>query len=203
MDLGSNDEIFWFWIKRNQPPALYFCRHDRFAASAAKQILPVDLTWLPTALGVANVRAGGTITKAHPISAGRLEIRTLPTTPTETPWSPSSTNRGESCWRNMSTIHRATGWPRAQLSRHQRDGPPASRSPGTSKLHLPTMQLQIGIGVERRGKSTACSHRKRSVSQSRRTPVTQKSIWRSEFAFGSAHRPAAPLRTLNRRQVRY
>ena len=27
LDLGSNDELFWFWARRSQPPALYFCRH--------------------------------------------------------------------------------------------------------------------------------------------------------------------------------
>ena len=36
IDLGSNDELFWMWVRRNQPPAVYFCRHDnlRTATSA-------------------------------------------------------------------------------------------------------------------------------------------------------------------------
>src|SRR5215213_10982086 len=25
IDLGSNNDLFWFWVKRNQPPALFFC----------------------------------------------------------------------------------------------------------------------------------------------------------------------------------
>ena len=33
IDLGSNDELFWIWIRRNQPPAVYICRHDKFANS--------------------------------------------------------------------------------------------------------------------------------------------------------------------------
>src|SRR6185369_16516358 len=28
LDLGSNDELFWLWVKRNQPPAMFFCRQD-------------------------------------------------------------------------------------------------------------------------------------------------------------------------------
>ena len=27
VDLGSNDELFWFWVRRNEPPAVYFARH--------------------------------------------------------------------------------------------------------------------------------------------------------------------------------
>ncbi len=81
MDLGSNDELFWFWVKRNQPPAVYFCRHDQYAASAARQILPVDPNWLPRALGIVTLDPTATYQGPVPISAGRLEIRTLPATP--------------------------------------------------------------------------------------------------------------------------
>ena len=37
-DLGSNDELFWFWVRREQPPAMYYCRHDQFASSQARQV---------------------------------------------------------------------------------------------------------------------------------------------------------------------
>ncbi len=55
LDLGSNDELFWFWLKRNQPPAMYFCRHDQFAASPARQAIPFEPGWLIEALGVAEI----------------------------------------------------------------------------------------------------------------------------------------------------
>ena len=51
VDLGSNDQLFWFWIKRNQPPAVYFCRHDQFPTSRARQMIPIDPNWLIEALG--------------------------------------------------------------------------------------------------------------------------------------------------------
>ena len=35
VDLGSNEQIFWFWVRRNQPPGVYFCRHEQFATSRA------------------------------------------------------------------------------------------------------------------------------------------------------------------------
>ena len=52
VDLGSNDELLWFWIRRSQPPALFFCRHAQFGSSAARQIVPVEPEWLIEALGV-------------------------------------------------------------------------------------------------------------------------------------------------------
>ena len=51
VDLGSNDQLFWFWIKRNQPPAVYVCRHDQFPTSRARQMIPIDPNWLVEALG--------------------------------------------------------------------------------------------------------------------------------------------------------
>ena len=54
LDLGSNDELFWFWVKRSQPPAVYYCRHDQFAASQARQMTPFEPRWLIEALGVVD-----------------------------------------------------------------------------------------------------------------------------------------------------
>jgi hypothetical protein len=54
-DLGSNDELFWFWIRRSQPPGVYYCRHEQFAASAARQVVPVEPRWLIEALGIAEI----------------------------------------------------------------------------------------------------------------------------------------------------
>jgi len=53
-DLGSNDELFWFWVRRNQPPAIYYCRHEQFAVSPARQMIPIEPSWLVEALGVAE-----------------------------------------------------------------------------------------------------------------------------------------------------
>lgn len=52
VDLGSNDELFWFWVRRNQPPALYFCRHEQFGTSPLRRIIPVEPAWLIEALGL-------------------------------------------------------------------------------------------------------------------------------------------------------
>ncbi len=51
VDLGSNEELFWFWVKRNEPPDLYYARHNQFAGSAAQQVMPIEPSWLLDALG--------------------------------------------------------------------------------------------------------------------------------------------------------
>ena len=55
LDVGANDDHFWFWVKRNQPPAVYFCRHDQFASSQASQLLPVDPNLVIEAMGTAGL----------------------------------------------------------------------------------------------------------------------------------------------------
>jgi hypothetical protein len=55
MDLGSNDELFWLWVRRNQPPGVYFCRHAQFAGSNIRQMMPVEPSWLLAALGMVDL----------------------------------------------------------------------------------------------------------------------------------------------------
>jgi len=76
VDLGSNDEIFWFWVRRAPEPAVYFCRHDQFTTSAARQILPVEPEWLIDALGVATLDPAGEHVGPVPVGQGRLRIET-------------------------------------------------------------------------------------------------------------------------------
>ncbi len=81
VDLGSNDDLLWFWIKRSERPAVFYCRHDRFATSAARQVIPVEPQWLIEALGVLTIDRAAQIEGPVPIGKGRLEIRTKPSTP--------------------------------------------------------------------------------------------------------------------------
>jgi len=54
LDVGSNDELFWFWVRLEQPPAIYYCRHDQWAACQTRRTVPFDPDWLIEALGVAE-----------------------------------------------------------------------------------------------------------------------------------------------------
>jgi hypothetical protein len=75
IDMGSNDEVLWLWIKRNQPPATYFARHEQFHYSPAKQILPIEPHWLIEALGVAYLDPTARHEGPFETGDGRLEIR--------------------------------------------------------------------------------------------------------------------------------
>ena len=81
LDVGSNDELFWFWIKRNQPRAMFFCRHDRFRSSRARQMIPVNPDWLAEALGTVCLDPGLPYQGPYPLKGDLLELRVLLDTP--------------------------------------------------------------------------------------------------------------------------
>jgi hypothetical protein len=51
-DIGSNDQEFWWWISRDDPPYLYHVTHADFAASRGQIRLPFQPDWIIEALGV-------------------------------------------------------------------------------------------------------------------------------------------------------
>ena len=76
VDLGSNDDLFWFWVRRNQPPAVYFCRHDDFAQSDIRRQFPIEPQWVIDSLGMAMLDPASRHQGPTPVGKGRLEIRT-------------------------------------------------------------------------------------------------------------------------------
>jgi hypothetical protein len=81
MDLGSNEQVFWMWVRRNEPPAVYYCRHDQFANSAIRQMMPIEPVWLLSALGMVDVDPASVYEGPVPSRDGTVEIRA---------WLPSS-----------------------------------------------------------------------------------------------------------------
>ncbi|MBN1851787.1 MAG: hypothetical protein JW829_03655, partial [Pirellulales bacterium] len=77
IDLGSNEELYWLWIKRSQPPAVYVGRHDRFGQSQAHQIMPMDPDWLLAAFGLVEFNPADHHEGPMPRSDGKLEIRSI------------------------------------------------------------------------------------------------------------------------------
>ena len=55
LDLGSNDDKYWIWFKRFQPPTVFWGRLNEFYDSAAQQYLPVPPSWIAEALGVVTI----------------------------------------------------------------------------------------------------------------------------------------------------
>jgi hypothetical protein len=75
--LGSNEELFWVWIRRNQPPAMFFCRHDQFPYSNARQVMPIEPDWIIEALGLTRLDPAVPHQGPFPLGNGRLEIRSV------------------------------------------------------------------------------------------------------------------------------
>jgi hypothetical protein len=75
LDLGSNDDLFWLWIRRHQPPVMLFCRHDQYEASSARRLLPIRADWLPELLGLVQFRPEDRHEGPFPLPDGRIEIR--------------------------------------------------------------------------------------------------------------------------------
>ena len=81
LDLGSNDELFWMWVKRSPRPAVYYARHDQYLHSPARQLLPIEPRWLIDALGLLTLDPQGLHDGPHRRSPGTLELRTRYYTP--------------------------------------------------------------------------------------------------------------------------
>ncbi len=76
LDLGANEDVFWLWVRRNQPPALFFCRRNQFASSSARQIIPVEPEWLIEAVGLTRFDPMEAHEGPKPVGRDRVEIRT-------------------------------------------------------------------------------------------------------------------------------
>jgi hypothetical protein len=74
IDVGSNDELFWLWVRSSQPPAVYLCKHEQFANSNIRQVMPIEPTWLLAALGIVDIDPASVYAGPVPRSDGTLEI---------------------------------------------------------------------------------------------------------------------------------
>lgn len=77
VDLGANEELMWFWVRRNEPPALYFVRHDQFHGSAAQAAMPIEPQWLLDALGFAEFKPTDHHEGPLPRGSDVVEIRSI------------------------------------------------------------------------------------------------------------------------------
>jgi hypothetical protein len=75
IDVGSNDELLWLWVRRNQPPAVYFCRHSQFANSNIRQVMPVEPAWLLAAMGIVDIDPASVYDGPMPRRDGKVELR--------------------------------------------------------------------------------------------------------------------------------
>lgn len=73
LDFGSNETLFWLWIKRN-PGEMYYCRHDQFATSPLRTMVPIEPDWVIEALGVMEFHPNELHEGPFPTEDGNLMI---------------------------------------------------------------------------------------------------------------------------------
>jgi len=56
VDLGSNQELFWFWARLSPTPGIFYARHNQFASSQIRQYFPFEPDWLIEAMGLTTFR---------------------------------------------------------------------------------------------------------------------------------------------------
>lgn len=78
IDIGSNDEEFWVWLKTpipGQQPAVLFAKHNEYENSQAKQMLPIEPAWVIDSLGLAYFDPTAEHTGPFQRPDGNLEIQ--------------------------------------------------------------------------------------------------------------------------------
>ena len=51
-DIGSNNELFWVWIKQDQRNAIYFGRHEQYESNPVRDTFQIDPGWLIESMGM-------------------------------------------------------------------------------------------------------------------------------------------------------
>ena len=65
VDLGSNDEVFWFWAKRNNPPHVFYANHEHLERARQQLQIPFEPAWLLEALSMERFDAEALTLEKH------------------------------------------------------------------------------------------------------------------------------------------
>lgn len=79
VDMGSNDNLFWFEVPEGIGKTLYFANHAQYQQQLNRAVLPVDPTWIMDALGLVRFDPQSVIAGPVLRQDGLIEIRsTIP-----------------------------------------------------------------------------------------------------------------------------
>jgi|GEM_PF-161046 len=148
VDLGTNEELFWFWVRRNQPPALYYGRHDQFVGSSAQQVMPVEPAWFLSALGMAEFLPTDFHEGPRPHGNGTVEIRSVLNSANGT-MSKSTIIDVKRAWVLQQHWYNRAGTLLASAIAHSHRYYPeyGVSLPQKIEIRLPPMQLALSIDV--------------------------------------------------------
>jgi len=150
LDLGSNEDLFWIWVRQADPPAVYFAQNQQYYSSAARQILPVEPTWLISALGVVELDPMGQHSGPTSAGPGRLAVTSRIATPGgplqrvlilhDTQGTVLEQHLYDAQQRRLASSY---------ASQHQQDPRSGVILPHHVKIELPMTGLQFSINVDR------------------------------------------------------
>lgn len=147
-DAGSNDEQFWYWVRRQNPPAVFVCRHDQFRQSVVRQMMPIEPEWVIDALGIGGFDPAHEHTGPTPVRGGRLEVR-------------SRVPRPEGDYTRVTLVDAVRGWiveqhlynergellVSATMSQHARDSATGAYLPRHVEVRAAQGQFAITLDV--------------------------------------------------------
>jgi hypothetical protein len=76
LDFGSNDTLFWLWVRRLQEKEMYYCRHELFPLCPVRSLVPIEPDWIIEALGIVEFLPNDQHEGPVPTDDGNLAILT-------------------------------------------------------------------------------------------------------------------------------
>jgi hypothetical protein len=148
LDVGSNEELFWMWVKHSPEPGVYYARHDQFANSPARQLFPLDPSLVVDSFGLLQLDPLAAYDAPRDLGDQKVEIRTRIPAP-------------EGDLTRVIVVHDRHGWVLEQrlfdtsgrniataLASEHRHYPEAGVSlPHRLEVRLPAAQLNFTINV--------------------------------------------------------
>lgn len=148
LDVGSNEELFWMWVKHSPEPGVFYAQHERFAKSPARQLLPLDPSLVVDSFGLLQLDPLAAYDAPRSLGNHKLEIRTRIPSP-------------DGDMTRVMVVHDTYGWvleqrifdPRGQLiatavaSQHRHYPEVGVSLPHHLDLQLPAAQLNLSVSV--------------------------------------------------------
>lgn len=148
LDVGSNADLFWMWFKHNPQPGVFFARHDRYATSPMRQVLPLDPALVVDAFGLVQLDPLAPYDAPRSLGDHKMELRTRVPSP-------------DGDMTRVLVVHDAYGWileqrlydVRGQLiatataSKHRHYPESGVSLPHHLEFNLPTAKLNLSVSV--------------------------------------------------------
>ena len=137
IDVGSNEDLFWFWTKvasAGGQPAIYYARHNEYKSSMLQRALPIEPSWLIDSLGLMEFRSDDRIEGPFQRPDGRLELRTY-------------RNVGGQLTFRITVLDRKYGWI-VQQAIYDSDGRRLAYANSKQFEHYPEYQVNLPSLIE-------------------------------------------------------